>query len=297
MRLAVVVYSVNNLEWTKLAIKHLRDTADPSLTRIFLVDNGSSPTYRESMTPEELRGVYRILRYEDNIGGNAVFHRWMEDNWFEGELPEFVAFFHCDLMIHEQHWDQRVIESFDGDSKLNLIGFAGSNEIDGLGGRGAGTMLNYRGAFFEGIGQASPAEAHGRRMSGLEPAAVLDHMSMIFRRTALEQLTPQEGNYAPEHFYDRILSCEVLENGGRIAVLGIDCDHFSGGIAGGNLSADQLRRRWLDSNGVAYDPNRTDLAVYVESERRFKNRYIRNGFAPLRVLHDYSIIRPGRIMV
>jgi hypothetical protein len=283
-RLAVVVYSVNNQEWTELAVRHLQDTIDPNLTSITVVDNGSDSPYPA--------GSYNLIRYEGNIGGNAVFHRWMQDDWFDGENPEFIAFFHCDLMIHEQLWDHRVIEAFEADTQLNLIGFAGSNEIDQLGGRGGGTMLNYRGAFFEGIGQASPAEAHGRRITGLESAAVLDHMSMIFRRTELEKLTPQEGNFAPEHFYDRILSCEVLERGGHIAVLGIECDHFSGGIRGGNESADRLRKTWLAREGIPYDPQRSDLAVYVESERRFKAKYIRNGFAPLRVLPDYSILRP-----
>lgn len=286
-RLTVVVYSVNNWAWTELALKHLKETIDPELTDILVIDNGSDEPY-------PLQWDHGTIRYDTNIGGNAVFHRWIQDNWFEGAGPEFVAFFHCDLMIHEQLWDRRVIEAFDGDSKLNLIGFAGSNEIDGLGGRGAGTMLNYRGAFFEGIGQASPAQAHGRKMTGLEPAAVLDHMSMIFRRSELEQLTPQEGNFAPFHFYDRIMSCEVLERGGHIAVLGIDCDHFSGGTAGGSPQADRLMRDWLDEHNIIYQVERPDIAMYLVSESLFKQKYIMNGFAPLRVLPDYSIIRPGR---
>lgn len=283
--LAVIVYSINKADWTALALKHLKDTIDPEITNIVLVDNGSEKPYHL----EIVNDLDLYIRYGKNIGGNAVFHRWMEDNWFGNDLPEYMAFFHADLMIHEQHWDHRVIEAFESDDKLNLIGFAGSNEIDQLGGRGAGTMLNYRGAFFRGIGHASPAEAHGRRMTGLEPAAVLDHMSMIFRRTELEKLTPQEGNFAPFHFYDRLLSCEVLERGGHIAVMGIDCDHFSGGTGPG---ADKLMIKWLEDNDVQYDPNRPDLAMYVESERRFKDKYIRNGFAPLRVLPDYSIVRP-----
>lgn len=286
-KLAAIVYSVNKADWTGLAIKHLKNTIDPELTSIVLVDNGSEKPYHLDM---DISAVDRYIQYPGNIGGNAVFHRWKEDGWFgQSVLPDYLAFFHADLMIHEQHWDHRVIEAFERDDKLNLIGFAGSNEIDQLGGRGAGTMLNYRGQFFKGIGQASTAEQHGRRMNGLEPAAVLDHMSMIFRRTELEQLTPQEGNFAPFHFYDRLLSCEVLQRGGHIAVLGIDCDHFSGGTGPG---ADQLMIKWLEENNIPYDPQRPDLSMYVESERRFKERYIHTGFAPLRVLSDYSIIRP-----
>lgn len=289
-RLAVIVYSVNNIEWTALTLKHLKETIDPELTDIMVVDNGSTEEYIHSL---DLDGISRVIRYPINIGGNAVFHRWMIDGWFVGmDMPEFMAFFHCDLMVHAPGWDKRVIEAFIADPKLNLIGFAGSNEIDELGGRGGGTMLNYRGAFYEGYGQASPAEAHGRRMTELEPAAVLDHMSMIFRRTELEQLTPQEGNFAPFHFYDRILSCEVLQRRGHIAVMGVDCDHFSGGTAGGAKQADALMRKWLDEGSYAYDKNRPDIAMYQVSENLFKQKYIRNAFAPLRVEKDYSISRP-----
>lgn len=297
-RLAVVVYSVDNEEWTRLTVKHLRETIDPELTGIMVVDNGSDPEYNIPPGTDESPEV--LLRYDTNIGGNAVFHRWMVDDWFSAagdtaDLPEFIAFFHCDLMIHEKGWDQRVVDAFDADPDLHLIGFAGSNEIDELGGRGGGTMLNYRGAFFEGIGQASPAEAHGRKITGLEPAAVLDHMSMIFRRTELEQLTPQEGHFAPFHFYDRILSCEVLERGGHIAVLGIDCDHFSGGTRGGAGKADELMCKWLDQMGITY-MDRPDLAMYMASEFLFKHKYMDNGFAPLKVLPDYSIERPASSM-
>jgi len=276
------MYSVNNPEWATLALQHLHRTIDPELTEILVIDNGSTPPYG---FPD------RTIRYDKNIGGNAIMHRWMQDQWF-ARPPEFLAFLHVDVMVHESGWDHRVVEAFDADPILHLIGFVGSNEIDQLGGRGAGTMLNYRGATFAGIGQASPAEAHGRRMTGIEPAAVLDHMSMIFRKSELEQLTPQEGHFAPFHFYDRILSCEVLSRGGHIAVLGIDCDHFSGGTAGGSGEANELMLSWLNENGVPYDPERPDIAIYLESERRFKAKYIHNQFAPLRVLPDYSIERP-----
>lgn len=291
-RLTTVLYSVNNLEWTVVALKHLKETVDPELTNIFVVDNGSTKSMINDL---DLDGVTRFIRYEENTGANAFFHRWMtgQDDWFHGMDPtEFLAFFHCDLFIHEQNWDHRVLEAFMADPKLNLLGFAGSNEIDELGGRGAGTMLNYRGASIEGAGQGSAAELHGRRMNGLEPAAVLDHMSMVFRRTELEQLTPQEGHFAPHHFYDKILSCEVLKRGGHVAVLGIDCDHFSGGTRGGVGEAEKHWRQWLEQEKIPYDPNNPGMAVYIEAERRFKAKYIHNGFAPLRVEEDYSISRP-----
>lgn len=265
-RLAAIVYSTDHEFWTGHAVSWLRQTVNPDLTDIIVVDNGSGAPFRP--------GGDLDIRYEENVGGNAVFHRWLRDAWFDPETYEYLAFLHCDLMVRERHWDERVAAHFDADPLLSLIGFVGSNQIDARGGRGGGTMLNFTGAFYEEIGQlASPSSHHGRRVRDLNPAVVVDHLAMIFRRTTLEMLPPQEGNFAPEHFYDRILSCEVCIRGERVAVLGIECDHFSGGIGPGMVSADNLRRRWLEAEGITFDPADTYTAVYLESERRFFEHY------------------------
>lgn len=279
--LAAIVYSSDNVNWTQLALAHLRDSS--SAAEIVLIDNGSTPPYGDVL-PERLYD--RLIRYDENVGGNAVFHRWAKDGWWETP-PDIMAFLHCDLMVYERGWDERAAGAFAADPALALVGFVGSSQIDERGGRGTGTMLNFRGSFYDGYGSASAAEVHGRRMRGLEPAAVVDHCSMVFRRSVLEGLTPQEGHYAPEHFYDRLLSCEVIEKGHRVAVMGVDCDHFSGGIGDGMAKADALRRAWLDAEGVAYDPADTYGAVYRESERRFFERY--RGFFPFRVGRDWSV--------
>lgn len=282
MKLAAIVYSTDHDFYTGRAVMQLQYTVDPAITEIVVVDNGSSLPFKDFGWKGD-----RNIRYDENIGGNAVFHRWLEDDWFEDDYPDYLAFFHCDLMVRERHWDERVIAAFEADPKLDLIGFVGSSKIDRDGGRGDRTMLNYTGAFYEGIGVASPAEYHGERVKDLRPAAVVDHCAMILRRNALLQLPPQEGNYAPEHFYDRILSCEILRRGGHIAVLGIECDHFSGGIGPGVIKADALRRKWLDAEGISYDPQDSYSAVYRESEQRFFKEY--KGFFPLWVDQNYEV--------
>jgi hypothetical protein len=282
VKLAAIVYSTDHDFYVAMALHYLTDVSDPELTEIVVIDNGSSLAFSEFSWKGD-----RNIRYEQNIGGNAVFHRWLEDNWFDDDLPDYLAFLHCDLMVRERGWDERVIAAFEADPKLDLIGFVGSNKIDHLGGRGDGTMLNYIGAFYDGIGSGSPAEYHGERIRDLRPAAVVDHCAMIFRRETLQQLTPQEGTYAPEHFYDRILSCEVLQRGGHIAVLGIECDHFSGGIGPGMAKAELLRKRWLEQEGISYDPQDSYSAVYLESEKRFFSAF--KGFFPLRVNAHYEV--------
>ena len=86
-RLAVIIYGVNNPVQTPLAIRYAKENSDPETTEIVLVDNGSDPPYADW-------GQDRTVRYAENMGGNAVFHRWMpdEDDWFDGDPPEFLAF-------------------------------------------------------------------------------------------------------------------------------------------------------------------------------------------------------------
>lgn len=281
-RMAVVVSCVDAPELAKECTKWLRTNTSPE-TEIILCDNGSYPPLPKYFAD-------RIVRFHQNIGGNAVFHRMLPH--LDAFGFEFVAYIHCDMMIRQENWDQFVMQAFDTDPKLGLCGFVGSYEIDEQGGRGAGTMLNYLGGYYEGFGQATPAESHGLRHSGVRAGAVLDHCSMIFRISVLKEIPAQEDHFAPGHFYDRICSAEVINRGYHLALVGVLCDHFSGGIAGGMASQLEVYKRWLRKEGIPYNPNTIDQAVYVESERRFLNRFRDKDYKmiPYRVNSDYSIV-------
>lgn len=280
--LTVVMYGVDNPVVTRIAMEQLCSNTNHESSHIVLVDNGSD-------VPFEPWGADQLIRYSENIGGNAVHHRLLQEKRFEP--TRYIVFLHCDFVVRKFEWDRVLVDAM-RDCYLSMAGLVGSNEIDELGGRGGGTALSYVGAVYEGVGQASKAEQHGRRLTPGEvlPAAVLDHCAMAWQTDVLLSLTPQEGNLCPEHFCDRYWSCEVLEKGGRIAVIGIPSDHFGGGIgAQGNLKADALRKKWLDAEGIPYDPNRSDIAVYRESERRFLTRFRDTGFIPLRVRPDWTV--------
>lgn len=279
-RMAVVVSCVNAPALAEECTKWLlANTSANSI--VFLLDNGSTP-------PLPKFDADKLVRFHENIGGNAVFHDMLPH--LDAFGVEFVAFLHCDMMVREQNWDYRIIKAFDADPKLALCGFVGSYEIDEHGGRGGGTALSYVGDHYPGFGTATKAEDHGRRLGELEPAAVLDHCSMIFRVSALKQLLPQPGNYAPGHFYDRICCAQCIHNGWHVGMIGIACDHFSGGVAGGMESQLALYRKWLTEEGLTWAPGREDQAVYVESERRFLSRFRdKYKLIPYRVHSDYSV--------
>lgn len=292
-KLVTVVTCVDSAPLAEEALYYLKENTSKA-SEVVLVDNGS-------YTPLPKFNADVLFRLKDNRGANAVFHRILPV--LEGLEADYVAFFHTDLMIREKDWDQSVVEMFEMDKKLALMGFLGSDEIDAAGGRGLGTRSSFIGAEYKTI-WASPAEVHGARSKGLQAAAVLDHMSMIFRVDKLKQLPSQELNdyHTPGHFYDRVLSCEVLYRGWRIATLGIDCDHTGGGTGlakartsmdvaePGVLNRDECYTKWLKERNIPFEEGRVDHAIYLEGERRYLGKWRDTlKYIPLKVHPDYSI--------
>lgn len=297
-KLAAVVTCVDSKELAEESLYYLRENTTPELTEIILVDNGS-------FTPLPKYSADRVIRYEENIGVNAVFHRTIPE--LEAAGFTHVAHMHCDVMIREKEWDDFLMFAFKSDPKLALVGLLGSNEIDAAGGRGLGTASSFFGGEYN-TGWASKAEIHGRRVKGKEAAAVVDHLFMSFPLEKLKQLPPQEeSGYAPHHFYDRILSCEVLSRDWHIALLGLDADHFGGGTGLckvphegpelGVLNRDKLYRRWLTEQKIPFatDADNLDYIVYVEAEKIFLKKWRDESyFIPVKVLSDYSLYHSAK---
>ena len=293
-RIATVITCCDSPPLAEEATYYARENSTKGLNEIILVDNGS-------FKPLPKYSADTLIRFDINGGPYAVHHDVIP--YLDKQGVEFVAFFHTDLMIREFHWDEYVVGAFDYDPKLALIGFLGSNEIDQLGGRGLGTMSSFMGYEYKSV-WASAAEVHGKRAKGLEPAAVLDHCSMIFRLSVLKEIPPASVNHVPFHFYDRIASVEVLNRGHRIAVYGLDADHASGGtglskarteadkVELGVVNRNELYKKWFRENNIPFDEadENLDMVMYKEGERRFLDKWRDQlHFLPLKVNTDYSI--------
>lgn len=277
MKLSIIFPVMNQHELSSacidMAIQNLSGKNDVELV---ILDNGSDTPFWIDI-PDNVSGKI-IKRYDTSIGVYPTF--WQGLKYSNGDV---LAFFHSDLVVSEKDWDQRVISAFEKDSKLGLLGFIGSNEIDGSGGRGLGTTSNFQGGevyYQHGeerkVWKGSPAHVHGRVDSGFSNAAVVDGCSMIFRRECLEKIKQRAG-FPPHHFYDRLLSCETIEAGYTVGVLGIACDHISGQTVNQEPKYQEMAKAWAESHGLQmilmYGVNNWDGVIYKEAEKQWLTEY------------------------
>ena len=296
-KLTAVIGILNQFELATQALELAMHTlAEPKDTQILVIDNGSSTPYLDHIkaavkTYAERVGELRIIRNPKNVGNYPLFFQAREQA--DGDA---IAVIHSDLFIYGQHWDVHIKQWFEGEPQLGLIGFLGSSEIDNFGGRGMGTMSNFRGATL-GRWTGSKAEIHGARIedNGRRWAAVVDGCAMVFRKEALAKIE-RKPEMPIHHHYDRLLSAQILELGYRVGVLGIAIDHISGQTANTQQqyqdSAKQwfkehlgidtpeqwvdLRRDWFMNTmnpSRGKQPDQWDYATYLEAEYQFLKEY------------------------
>lgn len=277
MRLGIAITVCGQHELSTVAIQHLLDNMTRSSTVVFVIDNGGD--YECPIEDDRII----LLRPEKNIGVYPVFKFAMER--IDAEV---VLFLHSDLIIDEVGFDVRLIEKFEQHSKLGLVGFVGSSEIDVHGGRGGGTTSNFQGKEYHYVKESSdfapltwigsPARDHGRQWDGFTSAAVVDGCAMAVRRTAWDIIGFRD-KFPPHHFYDRLISTQMIEAGFRVAVLGIACDHISGQTVGGK-EYNSFAKLWCLKNlgqrphpgDVNVEPN-WDQMLYQEAERMWLREY------------------------
>jgi hypothetical protein len=222
----------------------------------------------------------KVVRNPSNVGVYPLFEQGLA---LAGK-HDILAFIHSDLLIYEVGWDVTVRDAFARDDQLGLLGFVGSSQIDASGGRGLGTMSN-----FQGHKQGSSAEAHGVRITGYRPAAVLDGCVLIFRRATLQE-NGFRSDFPPHHFYDRLISCQVLERGWRMAVHGIACADLGEHTAVREQAYHAPATQWVKARDTPMLVDNADLAVYREGERQFLTEWRdEKRFIPLTVGEDWRI--------
>lgn len=277
-KLSVVISVLNQVPMAKSCYQEIfKNTVDPD-TEFLIIDNGSEPMLDYKDFPQAA-----IFRNQKNIGVYPTFKQGMEMT--KGDI---VVFLHSDLVIWENGWDLRVRKEFENRQRLGLVGFVGSDEIDPNGGRGGGTMSNFKGRVLEGglngypvTWQGSPASAHGKTIMDYQRGAVVDGCVMIISREAWNEIGYRE-DFPPHHFYDRLISTQMLEKGFEVGVLGIEFDHISGKTVNVEKGYQIMAFEWLKNyhSNISFHPfmnfdetHNYDADIYKTAEDMWLNEY------------------------
>jgi hypothetical protein len=264
IRIGIPVVGEHILTWG--CLEHLwRSAQNPESIEIVIIDNASD-------TPYDTHGPQiKLTRLEQNMGYYFPLKLIAEMS----TNADIVCLMHNDLAIYEQGWDRRLMDAFLADSKLGMVGVCGSDEIDDRGGRGGGTMCNFRG--FNGQLQ----EHTGRRETGLHPALIFDSMFMAMRQPVVDCLGI-DNHIVPCHFMDKLFPIKAIKAGWKCAVLGLEVDHQGGRTSVGSRFESDCAL-WCDKERLVYEPGKAGLAIYLEAERQFLTYGRANGFIPSRI--------------
>ncbi|MGI0130351.1 MAG: glycosyltransferase [Thermoplasmata archaeon] len=285
-QMLVFVPALNRADVVKQSIGFLREHTSPE-SIVVVLDNGSQPPLSEVLDWRDPEAGFSVMRLPQNVGNYPTFRVGLEFA-AQGQV-DHIAFLHSDFLMYEHHWDRQVLDQFALFPDLGLIGCVGSNEIDGSGGRGLGTVSNFLGAH-----GAHGAEIHGKRAPGLTPAAVIDGCAMIFRTSVLDAIG-MRANFPPHHFYDKLMSCQVLEAGYKVGVLGLRCDHLGMRTVGFEQAYHDFAHAWAEAHDLppyiddGGNPN-WDLTIYLEAERQLLSEYRgQKGLIPCYVDADWTL--------
>lgn len=263
--------------------------ADKTNFEFVIVDNASERPYKDAIVSKTPKIATQVVEYEKNTG----YYYPLIDLYERYPDADLIGLIHNDMVIYEPGFDERMKKAFADDPQLGLVGLCGSNEIDQNGGRGAGTMLWFRGGEVK-IGDRvikGQDQSAGRRIFDLEPAVCLDSLFMMFRRDAIPALMNQRDPWQDitlAHFYDRIWPIRTIEAGYRVGVLGVDCDHLGGMTTTANERYRDDCIKWLEDRNIPYDNPETEM--YLVAERRFLSEYREEKrFLPCIIGGDYAI--------
>jgi len=275
MQITLGVPVLEGKELTKEFLQSIVDTvANPGELHVILIDNGSK---EEPYDEKDYNFPFKLTvkRYEVNQGFYLPL-LWMYQTYGTSDI---LALCHNDIYFYEKAWDNRVRHVFAADPQLGLVGFCGSPEADYYGGRGRGTICNFRG---ERGGIAGP------KIDALVPCVFLDSLFMAFRASAVPSLRI-DNEITPCHFYDKIWCMRMLETFHHVAMLGIEIDHM-GGTTSTKGPYQEDAKRWCEEHGLPLEQGSGDLALYHEGERRLLTEYRdQKGLIPCRIDTAYKL--------
>jgi glycosyltransferase involved in cell wall biosynthesis len=205
------------------------------------------------------RVVVRFNTPEDNRGVIGSY-QWI----YERTTEDILAFLHDDVIIHEDGWDQRVLDEF-RDQQVGMVGFGGARQH----GWKDLYKLPYdyhqlgRGGY---ISNVDDAESHGQRIVESQTVSVLDGFCLCIRRHLLDGIGGLSlflGN-CDFFCYDYALCASCRRLGYHTRVVPIGCHHRGGQTSSRSPSAMTSPEAYAQAHRWFYETYRDVMPAEVQ---------------------------------
>ncbi|MEM9324881.1 MAG: glycosyltransferase [Bacteroidota bacterium] len=175
---------------------------------------------------------------------------------------EFLCFIHEDVLIHTPQWNQFVLQRFDADERLGIVGLAGSQMTTNLPIGWTTGLARYDKRhllqrFRDGRSVLQSTQDKGALFDEVE---VLDGLLLFTRKTIWEKYRFDEeiGGF---HFYDLDFSKRVANDYKLCISYAIVIEHFSEGTFDSNWLQASLEYHTKHNKSLTHKPNRDHLRI------------------------------------
>lgn len=211
---------------------------------------------KEAIRVGEYGCDYKVTVLDAITGPEAGFLYKLQQG-YQQSSADVLCYFHSDLFIHEECWDERVLKEFE-DETVGIVGFGGGKRL--------GSPDVYKIPYhlqqlarYDFTSNLRDAEKHGRRNRNEETIAVVDSFALIIRHSLLDRISGWPvATYPAMHCSDTWACLMAARHNLQVRMVGVSCTHTSGGVKGdGSFDYD----KWQQEIGE------TDAAMHKRGHR------------------------------
>lgn len=277
--ISIIIPVMGQLNDTKAAMASIVHSATTDF-ELVIINNTVDPNEKQEIKVWIDRflpkGNHFIYHEQDNPGMIMTMQKG-----YELATRPILAFFHNDVIIYKQGWDQEIIDIFTENPKIGLAGFFGHQGVH----MNAGRQDCYTSML--------EAEYHGNRLQErFKPVISVDGFSIICKKEMLDKRGGFDTtSYKLHHVYDKDIGMESLARGYDNIVVNIPCHHISGVTANRpdwqnqaneimNGTSERTGDQMLMDNNLNAFNNKWGrfLPLFVDSNFKLSNEGIRNFY-------------------
>lgn len=252
MKVSAYIPALGQQEILDECVELLATNSTLSDTKLFVIDNASK-------TPLKSQYAF-IIRNEENAGMVGSLRQAVQHS-----DADVLCYLHSDMFIFEPGWDAQILQAFEADPKLGMLGVVGAEVAEANGGR---SLVHC--AFRDWV-------KHGHKPTKkITPVAILDGCCLIMRRELLLTGDLLDETLPSHHFYDKSLSLAFTMASHRVGVIDLDCAHISG-----QTSCRPEYQDWAQKNHGGDD------MIYHRAEQHYLNKW--GPCFPVRVMPDWTV--------